>query len=1190
MDRLLKPEKLDVDPGCPTASEQWRHWRATFEYFIAALPSGLSDAKALLVNHVSPRIFSTIAEAQSYEEAMQTLTEMYERPSNEVFARHRLTTRRQQPGESIDDFLRALRVLSLDCNFKAVTAAAHREERIRDAFVCGLQSQATRQRLFENKVCDLPTVLELARMLESAQKCSQAYDNAEPQLTAATSNPCEFTNEDDKDDTCIFATVRKNSRCFFCGQPKHPRSQCPAREANCGNCGKRGHFAKVCRSAPAARQKPQSFSNFIIASSGSVVQPKRSVPRRSFDFPTSLSTAVLRISLNGREVNCLFDTGSSESFIHPRVVRALSLNVSRSRESVTMASSALTMNTDGHTVADLLVNDRMYKTVRLVILPSLCVDVILGQDFQRLHESLTFNYGGKQPPLTICGLTTLRVDPPKLFAHLSPDCHPIATKSRRFSPEDTTFIQEEVRRLLEEGVIEPSNSPWRAQVLVVKDGSRKKRLVVDYSATINKFTLLDGYPLPRIDSIVNNLGQYKVFSTIDLKSAYHQVPIHAEDKPYTAFEASHGLYQFTRIPFGVTNGVACFQRVIDTCIQSEKLVGVHAYLDDVTIGGTTQEDHDENLKKFLQAAKKWNFTLNEEKSTFSTTKLQILGYEIENGKIRPDPTRLKPLRELPSPKDKKSLQRALGLFAYYSQWIFDYSNKIRPLMATNKFPMSSDAEAAFQQLKKDIETSVVHAVDESVPFELETDASDFAIAAVLNQLGRPVAFFSRTLLPREKHYASVEKEAHAVIESVRHWKHYLSGRHFTIKTDQRSVSFMLDKRHSNKIKNDKIMRWRMELSCLDFDIVHRPGKENIPPDVFSRAFCGMAVHEHHQLRLLHDRLCHPGVTRLFHFVRSKNLPFSLDQVKQVISSCNICAECKPRFYRPETAALIKATQPFERLNLDFKGPLPGDPARRFLLCIVDEYSRFPFAFPCADTSAASVIKVLTELFSVFGTPGYIHSDRGSAFMSQELRQFLASNGIACSRTTPYNPQGNGQAERYVGILWKTLTLALRSKSLPTIRWRELLPDALHSMRSLLCTATNATPHERMFNHSRRSSAGSSLPTWLLHQGPVFLKKHVRLTKTDPLVDEVELVEANPYYAHVRLPDGRDTVVSTRHLAPAGTSSAQEDEREGDGLALAPGRAQKEPTESTALPLEDDGEKMALRRSTRIRRPPARLDL
>ncbi|KAG8173283.1 hypothetical protein JTE90_009856 [Oedothorax gibbosus] len=351
------------------------------------------------------------------------------------------------------------------------------------------------------------------------------------------------------------------------------------------------------------------------------------------------------------------------------------------------------------------------------------------------------------------------------------------------------------------------------------------------------------------------------------------------------------------------------------------------------------------------------------------------------------------------------------------------------------------------------------------------------------------------------------------------------------------MAFMFDQQHSSKIKNEKIMRWRLELANFKFDIIYRPGNRNTTADTMSRITA--SIQPETNLKDLHDALCHPGITRMHHWIRAKNLPFSLDDIKTVTKACSSCNQLKPRFCKNE-GQLIKSTSTFERLNIDFKGPLPTSTKNRYLLTIVDEYSRFPFAFPCSDISTSTVIKVLTNVFSLFGTPAYIHSARGTSFMSQELKSFLTSSGVATSRTTAYNPQGNGQVERYNGIVWKTVLLALNSKGLGTERWEETLQPALHSIRSLLCTSTNATPHERMFNHPRRSFNGRSLPTWLTQPGPVLMKNNMRQSKYDPIVQEVLLIEANPDYAYVKLPEGRESSVSIRHLAPLGEPSTRSD--------------------------------------------------
>ena len=443
-------------------------------------------------------------------------------------------------------------------------------------------------------------------------------------------------------------------------------------------------------------------------------------------------------------------------------------------------------------------------------------------------------------------------------------------------------------------------------------------------------------------------------------------------------------------------------------------------------------------------------------------------------------------------------------------------------------------------MKNKLSQATLQPVDEDLPFTVKTDASDFVIAATLNQNNKPVAFHARTLSSTEQKHSYVEKKAYAIVEALRKWKHLLNGKHFNLVTDQRSVSFMLDLKHPSKIKNDKIQRWRLELAPYDFTTIYRPGNLNCAPDTFSRAVAAsISLPSLKSLDELHEALCHPGITRLFHYVKIKNLPFSLDDVKNVVKACTDCREVKVKFLKPkDNFNLIKATKPFERISFDFKGPLPTTSGNKYMLVIIDECLRFPFVYPCKNLKASIIIEKFTDLFCMFGLPSYVHTGQETNFMSYEFKLCLHSLGVPTSRTTRYNPRGNGQVESYNGIIWKTIVLALCVKRLSVTHWEYVLPNVLHSIRSLLCTATNCTPHERMFCHDRKLFNDVSLPSWV-KPGPIYVKNHNRNDKSDLLVEEVELLEANPQYAYVRLEVGREIPVSLRDLAPKAITSGGE---------------------------------------------------
>ena len=272
-------------------------------------------------------------------------------------------------------------------------------------------------------------------------------------------------------------------------------------------------------------------------------------------------------------------------------------------------------------------------------------------------------------------------------------------------------------------------------------------------------------------------------------------------------------------------------------INDENLKDTFAYLDNVTVAGQTQLEHDKNVKAFSEAIARRNFTLNDSKTVSSVSNTNILGYVVGNMCIKLDPEHMRPLIDFPPPSNFKALRRVLGMFAYYAKWINCFADKIRPLAEAKDFPLNEDALNAFNLLKTDLSNAALQSIDKSLPFVIECDASDIAVSATLNQGGRPVAFVSRTLQGSEIHYPAYEKEATAIVEAVRKWGHLLTRNTFTLITDQRSVSFMLDSRRRTKIKNDKVQKWRMELAPFSYVIKYRPGLRNVGPDAFTRALC-----------------------------------------------------------------------------------------------------------------------------------------------------------------------------------------------------------------------------------------------------------------------------------------------------------------------------------------------------------------
>lgn len=490
MSKALKPSRLDVDPNSPTAAKQWKHWKRTFDNFITECGADAPDKFRSIINFISADVFEYVEECTNYIEVIDTLTRLYIKTPNKIFARYELATRKQKPNESLDEFLEELRKLGKHGNFEAVTAEVYRSEMIRDSFINGLSSNYIRQSLLENAELTLDQAYQQARTLHIAQKNSEAYvlqgNQSIPANVAAATTDSEHTPVDINQETLAAIRKQQSSKrsCYFCGGSLHVnRKNCPAVDATCHNCSRKGHFAKVCQSS----KKNPSLSTIF----------KPSLCAITAACPPSLNHASLPVLVNGMKLTALIDSCSSNSFISEKAFHVLNIPLKPSNKKVSMALTSMESYIIGHCNLNVVVSGQTYDKVHFDILKDLCSDIILGYDFQKQHQKLTFCLGGTKPDLVVSTINykrtddnnaktlladkmdaepqesqsciTANIEPPSLFKNLSNDIKPVATKSRHFNKDDRAFIENQVSSLLKAGHIQRSDSPWRAQVVIVRD-------------------------------------------------------------------------------------------------------------------------------------------------------------------------------------------------------------------------------------------------------------------------------------------------------------------------------------------------------------------------------------------------------------------------------------------------------------------------------------------------------------------------------------------------------------------------------------------------------------------------------------------------------------------------------------------------------------------------------------------------
>ena len=472
----------------------------------------------------------------------------------------------------------------------------------------------------------------------------------------------------------------------------------------------------------------------------------------------------------------------------------------------------------------------------------------------RLLAQLDLNVDGL-PPGATQELETLLASYADVFALDSSELGTTDMVTHSIETEDHRPIRQPVRRtpfalrkkvdtliqeMLEQQVIEPSESPWASPIVLVQKKDGGVRFCVDYRK-LNRITKLDEFPLPRIDDTLDLLSGARYFTTLDLASGYWQVAMEPSSKEKTAFTTYSGLYQFKKMPFGLVNAPATFQRLMEVVLAGLARTVCLVYLDDILVIGKTLAEHNANLTKVLDRIQSAGLRLKPKKCQIAREEVEYLGHVVSAEGVGTDPKKLEAVRQYPTPTDVKTLRSFLGLTSYYRRFVPDFAKIAGPLHALTKkdvsFIWTETCQQSFETLKKLLTSAPVLCFPQfDKPFILETDASGVGLGAVLAQKQedgsvRPIAYASRSLQPHERNYGITELEGLGVVWAVKHFRPYLYGHSCDVYTDHSALTSLLN----TPQPSGKLARWGMAIQELDLRIHHRAGRSNVNADALSRS-------------------------------------------------------------------------------------------------------------------------------------------------------------------------------------------------------------------------------------------------------------------------------------------------------------------------------------------------------------------
>ncbi|GBP97607.1 Retrovirus-related Pol polyprotein from transposon gypsy [Eumeta japonica] len=699
----------------------------------------------------------------------------------------------------------------------------------------------------------------------------------------------------------------------------------------------------------------------------------------------------------------------------------------------------------------------------------------------RINELMKGNHGIGPLPFTNLLEATIRT--------ITED--PIYTKQYPYPIADNEFVNKEVKRLLDEGIISKSNSPYNSPIWTVpkkgldENGRPKRRMVVDFQK-LNKSTIADRYPIPDISTVLQNLGQASLFTTLDLESGFHQIKIKNSDQEKTAFSVLGGHYEYKRMPFGLKNAPAIFQRCVDEILREHIGKFAYVYIDDVLIYSSSPEEHMKHIEIIIKALNEATLRISIEKSKFFQTEVEYLGHVVKHGKICTNPEKVEAIEKLPIPENLKELRGFLGMTGYYRKFVKNYASIAKPLTIhlrgengavtrnqskKTKITLDQPAIDAFNKLKKCLKEQVeLQQPKVDKPFEITTDASNIALGAVLSQQGKPIAFISRTLTSTEENYSTNEKELLAIIWALQKLRNYVYGSpDLTIFTDHQSLTFSV----SDRNPNTKLKRWKNIIEEYGAKLIYKPGKENVVADALSR-------HVINVLSTTSDDTVHSAESSAENIFKTVNTPFNAygvqiegykNNIKEILETCywpdmkrhckafnKKCSPCLFGKYerRPTKEPLRDATIPTEPNQLIHMDIYYNE--NKTYICAIDKFSKYVVVRQVSDKTHMDE-KMEEIIVNNYPNCTRLMTDNEPCLNTPAVKTMCAKHNIEKINTPIYRSSANGQIEREHGTITElSRILKIQNETSAT----EELFKAVKELNNTIHSVTQHKPSEVHF--------------------------------------------------------------------------------------------------------------------------------